>query len=135
MDGGGGGDFPLVGGDDGAGSDVSGVDDGRSAWEGAAAVHVNLLADWEVDAGVPVVGEDAFLFVEDAVGEALGGRWPVCAEGVFLADGLVPTTEEEAGVVDVVVEVVVGEEDVVDLSGEEAGFDEFVGCGGSAVEH
>ena len=33
------------------------------------------------------------------------------------------------------VEVVVGEEEVVDVGWPEAGLDEFVGCGGSAVEH
>ncbi len=67
--------------------------------------------------------------------EAFGGRWSVDAEGVFLSDGLVPSAEEEAGIVDVVVEVVVSKEDVVDLGREQSDFDEFVCCRGSAVEH
>ena len=96
---------------------------------------VDFLAERMADACDPVVGEDAFLFVEDAVGDALGESRSVDVEGVFLADGLVPAAEEEAGIVDVVVEVVVGEEEVVDVGGPEAGLDELVGCGGSAVEH
>ena len=56
--------FPLVGGCDGAGNDVTGVDDGRFSRERSAAVLMNLLAEWMVDAGDPVVGEDAFLFIE-----------------------------------------------------------------------
>ena len=128
-------DLPFVGGADGAGSDVTGIDDGRFAREGAAAVLVYGLGEGMVYAGDPVVSEDAFLFVEDAVGDALGEGGSVDAEGVFLADGLVPAAEEEAWVVDVVVEVVVGEEEVVDLGREEAGLDEFVGSSGPAVEH
>ena len=129
------GDFPLVGGSDGAGSDVSGVDDWWSAGQRAASVHVDVLADWKVDAGIPIVGKDAFFLIEDSVRQAFGGRRPVNAERVFLTDRLVPSAKQETGVIDVVVEVVVGEEDVVDLSGEESYFDEFVrGCG-AAVEH
>ncbi len=58
-----GGDFPFVGGANGAGSDVSGVDYGWFSGEGAASVYVDVLRDWEVDAGIPIVGEDTFLFV------------------------------------------------------------------------
>ena len=59
----GGGDFPLFGGSNGAWSDVSGVDDRGVAGEGAAAVYVYILANWEMDAGVPIVGKDAFIFI------------------------------------------------------------------------
>ena len=103
-------DFPLVRGCDSAGSDVTGVDDGRFAGERAAAVLMDLLAERVVDASDPVVGEDPLLFVENAVGDALGESRTVYVEGVFLADRLIPAAEEEAGVVDVVVEVVVREE-------------------------
>ena len=106
----GGGDFPLFGGSDDSGSDVSGVDDGRKARKRAASVYVYVLANWEMDSRVPIVGKDTFLFVKDTVGEAFGWRRAVDVEGVFFADGLVPAAKKEAGVVDVVVEVVVGEE-------------------------
>ncbi len=69
------------------------------------------------------------------MGETFSWRRSVDAQGVFLADRLVPAAEQEAGIIDVVVEVVVGEEDVVDLSREETDLDEFVCCGGPAVEH
>ena len=62
-----GGDFPFVGGSDGAGSDVSGVYDGWFTWEGAASVYVYALAQGVADSCDPVVCEDAFFFVEDAV--------------------------------------------------------------------
>ena len=133
--GGSGGHFPFVGGFDGAWTDVAGVDDGWFAGQRAAAVYMDALAEWMADAGDPVVGEDAFLFVEDAVGDAFGECRAVDTEGVFLADRLVPAAEQEAGVVDVVVEMVMSEEEVVDLGRPEAGLDEFVGCGRSAVEH
>ena len=61
--------------------------------EGATTVDVYILANWEMDAGVPIVGKDAFLFVKDAVGEAFGWRRAVDVEGVFFADGLVPTAK------------------------------------------
>ena len=60
MDGFGGGDFPVFGGSDDARSDVSGVDDWRTTGESTAAVYVYVLANWEMDAGVPIVGKDAF---------------------------------------------------------------------------
>ena len=96
---------------------------------------MDLLAERVVDAGDPVVGEDALLFVEDAVGDALGESRTVYVECVFLADRLIPAAEEEAGVVDVVVEVVVREEEVVDVGWPQTGLDELVGCRWSAVEH
>ena len=133
--GGRGGYFPLVGGCDGAGSDVTGVDDRRFAGERAAAVLMDLLAERVVDTGDPVVGEDAFLFVENAVGDALSKGRPIHVEGIFLTDRLIPAAEEEAGVVDVVVEVVVREEEVVDVGWPQTGLDELVGCRWSAVEH
>ena len=61
------GDFPFLGVPDETGSDVTGVNDWWIAGESAASVHVYVLADREVDAGVPVMGEDAFLFIHDAV--------------------------------------------------------------------
>ena len=88
-----GGYFPLVSGSDGAGSDVAGVDDGWFAWERATAVDVDALAEGMADAGDPVVCEDAFFFVEDAVCDALGEGRAVDAECVFLADGLIPAAE------------------------------------------
>ncbi len=63
MDAWSGGDFPFIGGADSAGSDVSGVDDWWFSGECAAAVYVYVLGDREMDAGVPVMGEYAFLFV------------------------------------------------------------------------
>ena len=133
--GGGGGYFPLVGGCDGAGPDVTGVDDGRFAGERAAAVLVDFLAERVVDPCDPVVGEDAFFFVEDAVGDPLGESRTVYVQRVFLADRLIPAAEEEAGVVNVVVEVVVREEEVVDVGWPEAGLDELMSRRGPAVEH
>ena len=127
--------FPLVGGCDGAGSDVTGVDHGRFAWERSAAVLMDLLAERMVDTGDPVVGEDPLLFVQDAVGDALGKGRSVDVQRVFLADRLIPAAEEEAGVVDVVVEVVVREEEIVDVGWPQTGLDELVGRRGPAVEH
>ena len=71
---------------------------------------MDLLAERVVDPCDPVVGEYALLFVQDAVGDALGKGRSVDVQRVFLADRLIPAAEEEAGVVDVVVEVVVREE-------------------------
>ena len=52
-----------------------------------------------------------------AFGYAFGERGAVDLEYVFLADTLVPSAEQEAWVVDIVVEVVMREEEVVDFSG------------------
>ena len=81
------------------------------------------------------MGEYAFVLVEDAARDALGEGGAEDLQGVLLAGALVPAAEKEAGVVYVVVEVVVGEEEVVDVSGPEASFDELVRGGGAAVHH
>ena len=60
MLGGSGSYLPFVRGLDGAGSDVSGVDDGRFAGKSTAAVLVNGLAEGVIDACDPVVSEDTF---------------------------------------------------------------------------
>ena len=88
-----GGDFPFVGGSDGTGSDVSGVYDGWFARQGAASVYVDALAQGMADACDPVVCEDAFFFVEDAVCDTFGEGWSVDVEGVFFSDGLIPAAE------------------------------------------
>jgi len=54
---------------------------------------------------------------------------------VLATDALIPAAKQEAGVVDVVVEVVVREEEVVHLRGPQAGFDELVRGRRAAVEH
>ena len=102
--------------------------------QGAAAVDEDLLAEGMVYASFPVVGEQA-VFAEDAFGYPFREVGAENLELVFLADALVPAAEKEAGIVDVVVEVVVGEEEVVNLGGEQSGLDQLVRCCGAAVEH
>jgi hypothetical protein len=75
------------------------------------------------------------LLAEDPLGDGLGQRRPVHLERVLLADGLVPAAEQEAGVVHVVVEVVMGEEEVIDVGGKDAGLDQLPGGRRPAVEH
>ena len=112
------------------------ADGRRHAGQDAAAIDVDLLAGRGVDPGDPVVGERADLLVEDAAGE-LGRSAAARTPGArcALPARLVPAAEQEARVVDVVVEVVVGEEEVVDLGRPEAGLDQLVGGGRAAVEH
>ena len=64
-----------------------------------------------------------------------GQLWAVDIEIGAASGSLVPAAEQEAGVVDVVVEVVVGEEKVVHLGWLETGLDQLVGGGRAAVEH
>ena len=135
MLGGGCGDLPVAAGEDGAGAYIGCEHMRGFAWEVAASVLVDALAERMADARLPVVGEDAFVLVEDAVRDALGERGAEDLKGVLLAGALVPAAEEEAGVVYVVVEVVMSEEEVVDVGGPEASLDELVGGGGAAVHH
>ena len=128
-------DLPVGAGEDGAGADVGCGYVGRPARKTAAAVLVDALAEGVADARLPVVGEDAFVFVEDSARDALGEGGAEDLQVVFLAGALVPAAEEEAGEVYVVVEVVVGEEEVVYVGGPESCLDELVGCGGAAVHH
>jgi hypothetical protein len=94
-----------------------------------------LLAERVVDPGDPVVTEGALVLVQDAVGHLLGQPRAENLELALLAGALVPAAEQEARVVDVMVEMVVGKEEVVDLGGAEASLDQFVGGGRAAVEH
>src|SRR5207244_3222231 len=68
-------------------------------------------------------------------GDSLGQRGAEDLQPVLAADTLIPAAEQEAGVVDVVVEVVVREEEVVHLRGPQAGLDELVRGRRAAVEH
>ena len=127
--------LPVAAGEDGAGADVGCGYMGWSSRERTAAVLVDALAEGVADARLPVVGEDAFVLVEDAARDALGEGGAEDLQVVLLAGALVPAAQQEAGVVDVVVEVVVCEEEVVDVGGPESCLDELVGCCGAAVDH
>src|SRR5262249_59767243 len=105
---------------------------GRLARQRPAAVHVDTLAEWMIDARLPVVGERAVL-PEDPLGERLRERRPVDLELVLLADALVPATEEEARVVDVVIEVMVREEHVVHPRRHDPHLDQLVRRGGTGI--
>ena len=131
----GGRDLPAGAGEDPAGRDVLREHVRGLPGQRAAPVDVKLLAGRVLDAGLPVVGEEAAVLPQDVVGELLGGRRAVDLEPVLPADALVPAAEEEAGVVHVVIEVVVGEEEVVDVGGPEPGLDQLVGRGRAAVDH
>jgi len=86
------------------------------------------------DAGLPIVREGAVL-ADEPLGDSLGQRGTEDLQPVLATDALIPAAKQEAGVVDVVVEVVVREEEVVHLRGPQAGFDELVRGRRAAVEH
>ena len=125
---------PLAALVDEPGADVLGQHHRRPAGQRAATVHVNALAQRCVDARFPVVNEGAVLS-EQALGDRLGQRRAIDAELILLADALVPATEQEAGVVDVVVEVMVREEQVVDARGQDTDLHELGRRRRAAVEH
>ena len=75
------------------------------------------------------------VLAEDALGYLLGQVGPEDLELVLLADALVPPAKEEAGIINVMVEVMVSEEEVVDLGGEQPRFEQLVSGGRPAVEH
>src|SRR5262249_30742780 len=70
-----------------------------------------------------------------ALGDRLREGGTPDAQLVLAADALVPAAEQEAGIVDVVVEVVMGEEQVIDAGGTDPRLHQLVGGGGAAVEH
>src|SRR5438093_175050 len=72
---------------------------------------------------------------DEPLGDSLGQRGAEDLQPVLATDALIPAAKQEAGVVDVVVEVVVREEEVVHLRGPQAGFDELVRGRRAAVEH
>ena len=80
------------------------------------------------------MGEGAGL-ADELFGYGLGEGRAEDLQTVVTACALVPAAEKEAGIVDVMVEVVVGEEQVVDLSRPEADLDQLVSGGGAAVKH
>src|SRR5256886_823682 len=100
----------------------------------ASSARVSALAMRCVDARFPVVNEGAVL-AEQALGDRLGQRRTIDAELILLADALVPATEQEAGVVDVVVEVMVREEQVVDARGQDTDLHELGRRRRAAFEH
>ena len=75
------------------------------------------------------------MLVHYPVREPLGEVRPEYLEVALTAHEQVPAAQDEAGVVHVVVEVVVSEEEVVDLYEFYAHLHELVGRSGPAVEH
>src|SRR5690606_28526583 len=72
---------------------------------------------------------------DDALGDPLRQSRPPHGEGFLPTDALVPAAQEKTGIVGVVIEVVVREEEMVDLGGEQTALHELV-CGGwTTVEH
>ena len=108
--------------------------DGAGPGQGAAPVDENLLAERMIHPRLPVVGKEAVL-PDDTLGYIFGQVGAEYLELVFLADALVPAAKQEAGIVDIVVEVVVGEEQVVNLGREQPRLHQLVGSGRAAVEH
>jgi hypothetical protein len=126
--------LPVGSGVDKTGSHVLGENYRGLAGQSAPAIDEHALTQGVSDAGLPVVREGAGV-AEDALRERLGQRGSVHTQEILPADGLVPAREEKAGVVDVVVEMMVREEEIVDLRGHDAGLDELPGGGRTAVEH
>ena len=87
-----------------------------------------------VDSRDPVVGVGALLLVQDPMGKLLGELGAPHTEPVLLPRAGVPTSKEETGVVDIVVEVVVREEQVVDLGRMHAHGQELVDRSWATVE-
>ena len=106
----------------------------RGPGQGAAPVHEDLLAQGVVDPGFPVVGEQA-VFAKDTLGYLLSEVRAENLEPVLLPDALVPAAKEKAGVINVVVKVVVGKEEVIHLGREQPGLDQLMGGSGPAVKH
>ena len=132
--GGGGGYFPVRAAEHLAGPHVPSVHRRRRPGQDAAPVDENVLAQGVVDPRLPVVGEQA-VFAQDALGYPLGQVGAEDLELVLFADALVPAAKQEAGVVDVMVKVMVGEEEVVHLGGKQPRLDQLVGGSRPAVEH
>ena len=92
-----------------AGANITGVYVHVRAGQRAAAEFEHSLAEGVILAGVQVVREGAVL-ANQALCDRLSVVGAEDVEGVFFADAFVPACHQQAGVVDVVVEVVVGEE-------------------------
>ena len=71
----------------------------------------------------------------DPLCDLFGQRGAVDSNLVFLADGHVEAGEQERGVVGVVIGVMVGEEEMVDVRGLESSAVHLVGGRETAVEH
>ena len=102
-------------------------------WQDAAAQDVRLLAGGIPHAGLHVEPERAHL-AEESLRDR--GRRPrtVDPEIGDAFGALVPARQRKAGVVGVVVEVVVGEEEVVDLGRRKSVTEQLLGCRGTAIE-
>ena len=113
---------------------VVGIDFRFFAGQDPAAVGEGYLRGRVVYAGLPVVGKEPCVFVDDSVGELLGESRTVDVEHPVGRDHLVPARQDEGREVGIVIEVVVGEKDVIDLGGRNTGSGKFPGGGWPAVE-
>src|SRR5215475_9331551 len=83
---------------------------------------------------LPVMHERAVL-PKDTLGDSLGEGRTVDPELVLLADALIPATQQETGVIHIVVEMMMREEEIVDFRRKEPGLHQFVSSCWAAIEH
>ena len=105
----------------------------EGAGHGAAAELVDALAEGVAGAGMQIGTVDAF-GAEEQIGDAAKRRGAVDGEGVTGAGALVPAGHDEVAEVGHVVEVVVGEEELIDGPRINGGGEELHCGAGAEVE-
>ena len=113
------GNLPIGAGTYFAWANVPGLVIGEGPGKLAAAPAVGVDAQRMIDTGNKVVGESTVVFVDKPVGNSLGESGSVNLQVIFIVQALVPSGQQETWVVQVVVRVVMGKEQVVNLRGPE----------------
>jgi hypothetical protein len=100
----------------------------------SAAVDEDPLTGRMADPGLPIGGEHT-RWTDEPLGDLAGERRSIDPQPLLITNRLVPAAEEKTGIVDVVIEMVVGEEEIGDACRPQTCLDHFVGGGGAAVDH
>ncbi len=100
-----------------------------------AARFVCVQAQRILDTRISVVREDAILGIQNPTCDALRQRRSIHVEHVLLTDALVPSAQQEAWIVNVMVKVMVREEQVVDLSRMQSRLHQLASSRRTAVKH
>ena len=116
-------------------TDVLSVDLWRLPWQGETSRDIAVGAHGMVDTRFEVVREDAAILLEQKIGDRRREVRPQHLQRWRRVVAHVPASHGEATVVGVVIEVVVGEDEVIHIQRRDACLYHFVCSARAAVEH
>jgi hypothetical protein len=78
---------------------------------------------------------ESSIWADEALGDPLGGFGAPDVQPVFPAGTLIPAAQQKTGVIGIVIKMMVSEEKIVNLRGEQSGLNQSVRGGWPTIKH